>query len=135
MSLTKDDFEYIESKLSRLWDTRVELQIEGHTIVLNMRFKTAFERVVAISIDDEMKAGWFDSDDPMSRFLCRKKKYYYDRKYRKKLKRQSKKWLKEMNINPDHCVVYFLPWWTSFKTLFAHLKQFEDIKLIREEEG
>ncbi|OEU69175.1 MAG: hypothetical protein BA863_03555 [Desulfovibrio sp. S3730MH75] len=135
MPLSKDDFKYIEKELSSVFFGRIELLIEGYEVTYAMLPNSPFSNSIMTYVNGEFIFKWTEGDCHEARFLRSRTMLLLGNKFRKGLKGMSKKFLKENGIDLANKRTSYSPLWNSFRTLFAHLKKFEDIQLIREEEN
>ncbi|WP_415714441.1 hypothetical protein [Maridesulfovibrio sp.] len=134
MALTEDDFEYIKEYLSKRIYGRVKLVIDGYNITLVWSFETLFKRVIVTYINGELSPKWITGGHPECSYWRPVRSFKYDTATRKRMKKISKRQLKKEGWDPEEKRVNYSPAWSSFKTLFAHLKTFENAKLIRNED-
>ncbi|WP_321402649.1 hypothetical protein [Maridesulfovibrio sp.] len=129
MALTNEDCERIERALDSSDFVMVYLKIDDREITLRWALKTRFERMVAILVEGKMESEWAEGNSPESKYWRSTTGFAYSAKDRKTMKRMSKASLKRRGLNPNERVNYYSPYFTSYKTLLAHLKSFEDATL------
>lgn len=135
MALTKEDFDYIKKELTNHYFGSVELEIDGYKVTLTWGLRNPFSRVITTLVNDQLNPQWMDGDTPESKFWRPASAFSYRPEFRKELRRLGKRYLKQQGVDPDKKRHYRSPYWTSFKTLFAHFKTFENAKLIKNEEA
>ncbi|HAS88257.1 MAG TPA: hypothetical protein DCS48_02985 [Desulfovibrio sp.] len=129
MALTKEDCKRIEQALDASDFAMVNLKIDGREITLRWALKTRFERMVAILVDGEMESEWAEGGFPECKYWRVATGFAYSAKDRKTMKRMSIASLKKRGLNPEERVTYYSPYFTSYKTLIAHLIRFDDAAL------
>lgn len=121
MSLTKEDWAAIQKELSFIYRS-VELAVDGYRVCLMLHQSSAFKNVIMTYVNGHFYGAWMQNDcEERRRFMNPCAYPAYSRKYRTGLKALRKRTLKEMKIDPDKKLVYYLPFWTSFAKLKAHL--------------
>lgn len=119
--LTAEEWKLIEKELSSIYGY-VVLMIDGYKVTLAFQQYKVFKNVLVIYINDYIRGEWLSKDcEERRRFYCCTKLYVHTAKFRKSLKKLSKRTLKAMNIDPDVKFPVYRPYWTSFKALKAHL--------------
>lgn len=131
--MTATDWEKVENKLSYPFGG-VKLRIDGHdiSVMVEKESPKSLKYVLAVYVDGYIKGEWLVNDCEIRRkFYCKRTKTLLPKGFRKSpiLKRMKKKeqeeWIKE------HVCEYYIPYFSSFKMLKAHLtKNNDSIELI-----
>jgi len=115
--MTKAEWEAAEQKLMSPWGV-VRLICDGFKLSLHTQ-RDKMRLVIMPYIDDEFKGVWIGTDCEERRRFMRIVKH---KRWKKTMwKGFTKKDLKQLDIDPDETFDSYTPWWTSFKTLKAHL--------------
>ncbi len=131
--LTKEQWAVIKDKLSGAFGM-AELLIDGYKITLIVE-QIRMRLVITIYVNGtlDMSAKMSEGTEIQRRFYWPRKKFIHSEKYLKSFKRLRKSVRLALGDNWNETWTYYWPWWTSFKSLKAHLiKNNQSIELIEE---
>ncbi len=132
--LTKEQWAHVEAQLSG-WFGIADLRIDGYDITLRLGRLKAMRLAIMVYVNGtiDYSAKITEGTEIQRKFWCPRKKYLHTTKYRKWLNRLSKRRREMLGEDADKSFTYYWPWWTSFKSLKAHLiKNNQSIELIEE---
>ena len=134
--MTSQDWQEVEERLNHFY-TFVELICDGYKVTLVLVRVTQFKNVIRIYVDGQIKGIWYTEDcEERRRFFRPVSKYAHTQKEKAHLNKISKSLRRKMGpwYDPNKKYTYYLPSWTSFKTLKSHLiKNNSNIELILED--
>lgn len=121
--MTKEQWQEVEKSLMHLYEP-VKLICDGYNLTLRLT-RNKMQLVIAFYVNGRMTPEWMDQDcEERRRFFRPAKHSVWTASQKAQIAKMSKKQLKRLNIDPGKHVVFHYPWWTSFKSLKAHLVKF-----------
>lgn len=131
-TLTKEEWAQVEERLTRQF-TPVALMCDGYHLALQLK-RVGMRLVIAPYVNGVMKGEWLTAEsEECRRFFRPVKKPVWKAESRARMKKMSKRHLKQLGVNPDETITVYYPWWTSVKALESHLqKHNESIELLKD---
>jgi hypothetical protein len=132
--LTPEEWKQIEEKLKLTYNT-VKLKVDDYVISIALRRITQFKNALVVYVNGQIKGEWCNKECEESRRFYRKVTHsVYSKKKKEVYMKLSKKLRNDLSIDIDKKFSYYLPDWTSFKSLKKQLiEQNNSIELICEE--
>lgn len=130
-TLSTDDWKKIEEKLSGAYGG-VKLMIDGFAVILQVQRIGPRKYVIAVFVNGRFWGKWLSKDcDERRKFFDKKLKHVFSKKEREAERKFNKRYPRFGKSNPDLAFEYWVPWWTSFPRLKAHLlKNNENIEWL-----
>ncbi len=128
--ISKEEWQEIKEILSHPYG-RAVINADTYRITLSFQRITHNSLAIVVFINGELKNEWVTNDcEERTRFysIHRSRKFRGAQQFERRLKDQPKteqrramRLLKAKGIVLDAYVTYYLPWWTNFNALRAHL--------------
>lgn len=130
--MTKAEWEQVEERLTRQL-IPVALMCDGYHLTLKIE-RSGMKLLIVAYINGTLKGEWVIAEsEECRRFFRPVKKSVWSAKALARMKKMSKRQLKEYGLDPDETVTAYYPWWTSVKALKSHLlKHNESIELLKD---
>lgn len=132
--MTKQDWKEVEESLKSFYSI-ARLRCDGYEVAFVLKRISQMKNGICVYVNSVLEGKWLLEDcEERRRFLCPMKKSVYSRKQKEGLKKFSKRLRTRLDLpDPDKKYTYYLPYWTSFKSLKSHLiKNNSNIELVRE---
>lgn len=131
-TLTKEEWAQVEERLMRQFSP-VALMCDGYHLTLKLQ-RTGMKLVIAFFVNGFMKGAWMGVEcEERRRFFRPVKKSCWSAKNRARMKKESKRNLKALGVDPAETFTVHYPWWTSFKALKSHLQKHNtSIELLKD---
>lgn len=131
--LTPDEWQEIEKKLQSFF-SMVKLNCDGYKISLFLVRVSQFKNVIEVYINGQIKGEWCTKEcEESRRFLRKVTKSLMSQKQKMDYKKFPKRLQKQLKWE-DRKYSYYVPYWTSFKSLKKQLNaQNSSIELIHED--
>ncbi|SFH21635.1 hypothetical protein SAMN05660649_04286 [Desulfotomaculum arcticum] len=129
--MTNEDWKEVEQQLQSIF-SHVELKCDGYKVALVLKRLSQMKNGIIVYVNGIFEYKWLlDDCEERRRFCCPVKKSVYNQKHKAAMKKISKR-LRGLQ-DPEAKYTYYLPYWSSFRSLKSHLiKNNSSIELIRE---
>ncbi|WP_298437984.1 hypothetical protein [Geobacter sp.] len=131
-TLTKAEWAQVEERLNRAY-CPVALMCDGYHLTIRIE-RIKMQLVIGFHVNGVFRGAWMSEDcEERRRFFRPVKKSAWNAASRARMKKMSKRALKQMKVDPSESFTVHYPWWTSFKALKSHLqKHNESIELLQD---
>ncbi len=130
--MTKEDWQQVEKALSGTYGS-AKLKVDGREVTFKRGLVSKNRLGIGTYVDGTFQGGWLSSKDPVpeARYMRPASKFAWKAEARKRMKKLSKKRLKELGFDPDEKHHYFTAIWPNVTAIRRHYqKTFERIELI-----
>ncbi|MCM1008309.1 MAG: hypothetical protein NC485_10335 [Ruminococcus flavefaciens] len=129
--MTKEDWQYVEQKLADPYGY-IKLKIDGYDVTVNVEPEKNLKYVLSVYIDGKIKMDWLTQDcEIRQKFYHKHTKSILTAKEKKKLSRERKAVREEVQKRMQYD--YYLPYWTSFRSMKSHFIKNNTVIEILEE--
>ena len=119
--MTAEQWKYVEERLQNVWDSGINLLVDGYEVSLYLRQVSQFKNAIVVYINGEFRGKWITEDcEERRRFFPCKKRCLINEKQLKELGIRSKKEIqkyKESFTYDEYCTA-----WTNFKAMKKHFE-------------
>lgn len=130
--MTKEDWNKVEQALSGVVG-HAKLKVDGREVTF-ARCRVSRNRLgIGTYVDGEIQGAWLfpKKPTPESRYMRPMSKWYWTAESRKRMKKLSKRYRKQNDLDPDKKQHYLTPLWPNATAIRRHYqKTFESIELI-----
>lgn len=134
--MTREEWQRVEKALSGIYG-KAELMVDGNNISFVRELVSNNKLGIVAYVNGRWEAKWFSArtEYPEQRFLRREERFLHKPKLRaeikKHVKRYGRRFLKEINLDPDQKYVRFSPIWPNVTAIRRYYeKNFASIELI-----
>ena len=133
-TLTKDEWAKVETALSGLIG-HVKLKVDGRIITLDRTFIKKNRLGIIVYVDGTLNLKWCfpaaGESFAETRYYRPVSRWYWTPASRARLKKKSKRFLKEMGYDPDRKLLHYSYYWTDPAAIRRHYQKiFTSIELI-----
>jgi hypothetical protein len=131
--MNNEEWKEVEEKLKSFYNG-VRLKCDGYELSIMLERMGQFKNCLMIYINGELKGEWLLKDcEEQRRFFQPVTRSCLTQELKKELKKMPKKIREEREAKAKY--TYYKPYWTSFRSLKAHLiKNNNKIELVRDED-
>lgn len=133
--MNADDWKKAQTALTSMFGA-VTLKVDDYEVALMLQRISTYKNAIVVYVGGKFNYEWLEKDcEERRRFCCRRERSLMSAKQKAAWNKMSKKSLKllarQYKLGLDKKYEFFLPYWTSFGALKAHLiKHNASIELI-----